>query len=246
MVEGFRRLGDRLDAIDQALQMARQETQPERREQLLELVDRAVTAARTEHQAVEQEQTKRPVLRIIQGGAVAALITGISAGMRNHWLPRRRATVAAMAAAAGAAAAALVYLGPGMPNGRDEAEMPVPIPTVTVTHTDSVTAQPDRTPEPGLTTAPAPLGDEAEPTGGEIPAAESAEPMVTSDEPAILDSPSVQPRRRGRGTEPVPPPGLDRDGEQAADGRPSRDGLCIHVTASPVAVAEAEACLRSS
>lgn len=244
-MEGFRRLGDRLDAIDQALQMARQETQPERREQLLELVDRAVTAARTEHQAVEQERNKRPLLRIIQGGAVAALIAGIGAGMRNYWLQHRRATAAAAAtAAAVAAAAALVYLGPGTPGGRDDAEKPIPIPTVTVTHTDSVTAQPDRIPEPGLTTAPGlPVG-EAEPAEGEIPAAEPAEPMVTSGESPIWESPSVQPRRRGRGTEPVAPPGVDRTGEQADDDPPPRDGLCVNITASPVA--KAEACLRSS
>jgi hypothetical protein len=239
-VERLERLGDRLDAIDQALQTARQETQPQRREKLLDLVGRAVTAARTEHQAAEEEQHRRPVFRVIQGGAVAALIAGIGAGMRTYWL-RHRPQFPAAAAAVTAAAALLYFALEGGPGTHHDAERPAPAPTVTVTHTEPV-AEPHQVPEPGLTTAPVLPADEAEPTAEQTPAAQPAEPLVTDSEPTIWDSPAVEPRRRGRATDPEAPPGPGRDGEK--DGQKDDDGTCVYASASPPG-AEAEACLRT-
>ncbi|MEW2635281.1 hypothetical protein AB0903_27455 [Streptomyces sp. NPDC048389] len=210
---GSTSLGDRLDAIEQALQVARQESRPERREQLLNVVGRAAQAARTEHQAAEEAQRKRPAFRVIQGGAVAATLAGVGAGMRSYWLQHRPTTVA-LAGAAVSVSALLYFALDGGPRKHPSGEELVPSPAVTVAHTEQ--AERDRTPEPWPATSPTPpVGeptapvvpvDEAEPTGREIPAAESSKP-------AGSDSPTAEPPRPGRGTGPAVPPGLDRDGE---------------------------------
>jgi hypothetical protein len=213
-MDRLRKIGDQLAAIDQALQIARQETEPDRREQLFDVVGRAVDVARAEHQAAVEEEQRRPVFRVIQGGGVAALIAAIGGGMRSYWQQHRSATVVTVAAAT--AAPMLLYLalegGPAQ-NDVDSGEAPIPTPTVTVTHTkspappqpttpgpstDSVPTDPDQAPDLGLTVSPAPPAEQTRPTD-----------QLESSE------------RQGRGTAEAPPPGLmEKDARHTGQGDP--------------------------
>jgi hypothetical protein len=203
VTERLRTIGDQLAAIDQALQIARQETESDRREQLLDVVERAVDVARAEHQAAEEEEQRRPVFRVIQGGAVAALIAAIGGGMRSYWQQHRSATVAAMATST--AAPMLLYLvlegGTAAQQGGDGGEEFIPTPTVMVTHSPA----PPQPTSPGQADRDAgrPI-EEARPTGQ----AGSGKPTITTRELTVLDSPVAEPRRSGRGTDEAPPPGL--------------------------------------
>lgn len=242
---GLQRLGDQLDAIDQALQVAREETRPERREQLLELVGRAVTAARAEHQAAEDEQRSRPALRLIQGGGLAALLAGLGAGVRAYWQQHRAAYAASVTATTAAASllALSVERGPGV---RHDAEEPTP--TVSVTQgerqRENLAPPPPPAPSqtiqgPGLrpTATPAAVGG---PVGGDHLVAACVE--STALLPGLERPPSSEGLCVRVSASPVAPRAV-RAGEEAGDGPPSRDRLCIYVTAPPAA--KADACLRS-
>ena len=64
------RLGDRLDVIEAALSIARNEPEPEHRGRLLDTLDRATAVVRAEHteasSGIEAEE-KRSTLRLIPG-----------------------------------------------------------------------------------------------------------------------------------------------------------------------------------
>lgn len=66
VVEYLRHLEDRLDVIETALSVARDEPEPEHRGRLLDVLDRATATVRAEHEEAETVQEKRSSFRLVR------------------------------------------------------------------------------------------------------------------------------------------------------------------------------------
>lgn len=198
-----------LEAISDALAMALQEPEPERRAERLKVVERAFRAYHEEHQAL----LARPRLRLIPGGAVGAALLSVGAGIREMWGAHRTAVVGAAAAVSVVAGAVLLepWRGDEGPPG-SAPSVTVPMPTLSPMPTVFPTPSPSgrsRVPLPSLSASARPW-----PTGS--PSA-SAFPVGVTSSPGLspglggtvpAERPASSVPGPGRGTGSVAPPGL--------------------------------------
>jgi len=212
------RLDLQLEAISEALAMARQEPSPERQAELLKVVERAFHAYHQEHQTL----LARPRLRLLPGGAIGAALLSVGAGVREMWGAHRTAVVGAVAAASVITAGTLVLV----PRHSDEGP-PLSVPTVTVP-TPSLIPTPTpsergRAPSPSASVSEVPLPTSSPSPSPSPSALVSMSPAGVASSPGVSPSPvGTVPAERptpsapgpGRGTDPVEPPGLaaDEDG----------------------------------
>lgn len=219
----FEQLDLRLEAISDALYMAREEPSPERRAELLAVVERAFAAYHEEHRAALEE---RPRLRVIRGGAVVVACTGMAAWLREKWGTHRPVTVGAVTAAAVIGSGVLLT---GMGGGATPGDPPASSPVVTAAPPRSArTAAPTET----VTTTMSPIASAGVPAGTSSTLREVPDPSATGA-PSPTPSPNLSPSAivspgpvqpspsgagRGRGTDTVAPPGPEEDGDEATGG----------------------------
>lgn len=94
-VEHLRRLEARLDAIEAALSVARNEPEPEHRGRMLDALDRAAESVRAEHREAETVEEKRSSLRLIRGTVdhsreQSDWPPSVAASPAGHWPDRIR------------------------------------------------------------------------------------------------------------------------------------------------------------
>lgn len=82
-MDRLRQLGERLDVIEIALAVAREEPEPEHRGRMLGALNAATEATRAEHSEAENTEEKRSSLRLIRGGEVLA-----AASPAERWTSR--------------------------------------------------------------------------------------------------------------------------------------------------------------
>lgn len=147
----FGQLDLALEAIHDALIMALDERDPERREELLGVVERAFAAYHVAHRAAVAD---RPHLRLLQGGAIAGALAHLVTWARESWGTRAVAVGTVGAVAVAAVAAGLLLRGEDGGSGRPPAAAPLVSapPNVPPGGPDrDPTAGPTR-PEPGTST----------------------------------------------------------------------------------------------
>lgn len=221
----YAKLDHQLSAITDLMESARAEQNPERRAEMLDVAERAFHA----FHAAEKEQAARPVLRLIQGGGVAALLGGLGVWVRGVWGSHRAVAVGTVASAAVVTTGVLgvsVLRGPA--GGRPALSEPTPTggPSASAPSVPSPSPSPAPS-EPGMPrpTAPvvapsllpslSPAPERAlEPEPSLTPSLEQHAAKASPTKGVPVPEPSVL--RPGRGTESVSPPGLE--GEVRGDG----------------------------
>lgn len=236
----FRDLDLQLEAISDALAMARGQTDPERRAELLDVVERAFEAYREAHRAA----STRPQLRLLQGGAIAGALVHPMTWMRDLWRthPATAASTAAATAAVVGVGALAIGLWPGGDGDGDGRRPPVSGPSViapprwsTPPSTPSASPSPSGSslelspsasrsggePDEPLPDAPSwsmlwPNGNQA-PTGSESPgpSPSSGELSPSSPGPSSTDPDPTDDDPEGPGPE---DPGEDPDDEDPGNG----------------------------
>lgn len=233
-------LGDQLDAIQRALDVALREPDPARRDEWLRAVDQAATAAAETHQAVTDEAAQRPALRIIKGGSAGAAVVAAGTWVREHPVRTGTGTVMALAAA--------TALWAGVPSDGPRPEVALPptpphsIPAQPQPTLPDIPSQPHTSSDGGATrvhddrpraaahtrqeppapapTSPGPVAPAADqPTPGKDPEDDGQEPGAPVDPPG-----------------PDVPPGDDTDDDVLPEDDPPQ-GPCLGIEVLPVDLA---------
>lgn len=241
MSERLDRIGRQLEAIEEALETARAEPDPERRNRWLEVVGRATDAVRAEYTAAIEEEKRRPALRIVKGGAVIAAMTALADWLRNNLRTHPHAgAVALVAATTAALTVALVYQGlhhntgtPPLSSGPSVSASQPASPGPSVSPTPSPTSSSPHPPPPaGETTSPPPKTS-TPPSGASVP------PPMMVDAPGTTGAPTSSVKLspsppQPTGTPVASPPTVGPTTGTASPSAPSRPaGRCVNLDLRP-------------
>lgn len=242
MQDRIQRIGDQLEAAARAMEIARSDPDPDRREQRLEIVNRALYAVLNEGvadlaQVVEEKAQRRSRFRVIPGGLAGIVAVPAAARQQVREHPLGTAATAGVAAAVGIAAALTLtsHTATPPPSAR-------PRPTVTVRPpTTGPTAPPSRSPG-----APAPKHQPPATGPTTLPPALQPTPGGSS---SVIALPPWRPGR-GPGSSPIaskpqprppaPKPGPARPPTTTPGPVPSEGPSAAPSTAQPILCLDAD------
>lgn len=226
MSEHLDRLGRQLDAIELAIARANAEPDAAQRAHILEVVERASTAARAEYEEAAEAERRRPVLRVIKGGAVAAATASSAEWVRNTWRNHPQAVGAGALTATATLTAAIAYV--ALSSGIGTPSAPSAAPPSTKPPSSSSWPSAPAGPEPPSPTTASPRAPAGWPRG---PASDPAQIAYTSVAPTPDAPPDATARPTPTGLSPSPTPTPAPSPTGTPTGTPTVEspssGLCL-------------------